>query len=154
MLTIMTAPPRHPTFVLRQAYLAMRKAMDESLQAFDLTAAHFEVLQMLIVEDCQEHRVLQERLGISSPTLSNILDSMAQRGMIVRTSNASDARVKNICMGDAAAALHDSAAFRMEGERFTEHMLAGFSPREREQFLRALERVADNLNAPPAQAKR
>jgi DNA-binding MarR family transcriptional regulator len=150
----MTSPPRHPTFVLRLAYLAMRKAMDKSLQAFGLTAAHFEVLQMLIVEDCQEHRALQEKLGISSPTLSNILDSMAQRGMIVREPNATDARVKNICMGDATTALHDSAAFRAEGERFAEWMLAGFSPRERAQFLRALERVADNLSTPPDQTQR
>lgn len=135
----------HPTFELRRAYLAMRKAMDEALQPFGLTAAHFEVLQLLLHEDCQEHRLLQERLHISSPTLSNILDSMEGRGLIERRVSGQDARVKEICMASRSRSLHDSRELGVAGEQFSDRMFKGFTRQERAQFLKALDKIATNL---------
>jgi DNA-binding MarR family transcriptional regulator len=137
----------HPTFELRRAYLSMRKAMDETLRPFGLTAAHFEVLQLLILDDCSEHRVLQERLGVSSPTLSNILDSMESRGLIARQVSDADARVKEICMSDRARALHDSREFGAAGNAFADQMFIGFTRQERAAFLDSLDKIARNLES-------
>lgn len=135
--------PPNPLFWLKRAYLSTRKYLDDSLQEDGLTAAQLEVLMYLWEEDGMEHRVLQEHLGVSSPTLTSVLDVMVQRSYVQRRISAEDARVKQVFLTAKGDALrHEMQSL---GQRFIKDMMAGFSEGEAALFLEWLQQVARNM---------
>lgn len=143
MLTTMS----HPTLELKKAYLALRRALDHTVRAFGLTSAHFDVLQLLMHDDGLEHRELQRRLAISSPTLTNIIDVLEREGHVERRSNVSDARVKTIHMTAKARQLCSSEPFCRAGEGLVETMFNGLNEAEIKRFMATLKHVERNLDA-------
>lgn len=135
--------PPNPVFWLKRAYLSTRKHLDDTLQKDGLTAAQLEVLMYLWEEDGMEHRVLQENLRVSSPTLTSILDVMQQRGYIVRRVSTEDSRVKQVFLTEKGHAL--SQEMQSSGQRFIKEMMYGFSDAEATLFLEWLQRVARNM---------
>ena len=135
--------PPNPVFWLKRAYLSTRKHLDDTLQKDGLTAAQLEVLMYLWEEDGMEHRVLQEHLGVSSPTLTSVLDVMVQRGYVQRRASAEDSRVKQVFLTTKGHAL--SQEQQSSGQRFIREMMAGFSEGEATLFLEWLQRVARNM---------
>lgn len=121
----------------------MRKCMEESLQPIGLTAAQFDVMQQLLHEDGLEHRVLQDRLNVASPTLTNIIDGMVERGLVERRMSPEDARVKQLFLTAKAHDLHDQ--LREAGEQFVARMFTGFSRNEVGLFLDWLDRINQNM---------
>lgn len=121
----------------------MRKSMDEALRPIELTSAHFDVIQQLLHEDGLEHRVLQECLAITSPTLTNIIDGMVARGLVERRMSPDDARVKQLFLTPKAHELHEQ--LRVSGDQFVATMFAGFSQHEAGMFLDWLDRVTANM---------
>lgn len=124
--------------------------MDEVLQPLGLTAAQFDIFQQLLHEDGLEHRVMQERLGVTSPTLTNIIDVMVERGLVERRISPVDARVKLLFLTPKAHDLHGELG--VAGEAFVQTMFAGFSRSETALFMDWLERVTRNFEAPDLQA--
>ena len=142
----------HPSFQVKRAYLAMRKCMDEALQPMGLTAAQFEIIQVLLQQEGGlEHRLLQEQLGISSPTLTNSLDGMIERGLVNRAISLEDARVKQISLTNKAYQLHDELIGK--GQDFTDAMFKGFSPHEIGLFLQWLDKLAINMDHNPCEER-
>jgi DNA-binding MarR family transcriptional regulator len=137
--------PPNPLFWLKRAYLSTRKHLEESLQEDYLTAAQLEVLMYLWEEDGMEHRVLQEHLGVSSPTLTSIIDVMVQRGYVERRTSPEDARVKQVFLTEKGRSLSQSPERRAAGQRFINEMMAGFSAGEAALFVEWLQRVARNM---------
>jgi DNA-binding MarR family transcriptional regulator len=134
-----------PVFWLRRVYLATRKALDEVMLAHDLTGAQFEVLRHLWQEDGLEQRVLQERLGLTSPTLTGIVDGLAKQRHVERRVSAEDARVKQLFLTEQGRAIGD-----MIGDCFGqvhERLLAGFSTSEIALLSDWLRRMGQNMGA-------
>ena len=136
----------HPTLELKRAYLAMRRAVEQTVKQFNVTSAQFDVLQFLLHDDGMEHRELQRRLLVTSPTLTNILDGMVREGHVVRHADPQDGRVKRLYLGKSARALCSSKKFCDAGDALVERMFKGFTARERNDFLRALRRIEHNLD--------
>lgn len=136
----------HPTLELKRAYLAMRRAVEQTVKQFNVTSAQFDVLQFLLHGDGMEHRELQRRLLVTSPTLTNILDGMVREGHVVRHADPHDGRVKRLYLGDSARKLCASKKFCDAGDALVERMFKGFTDRERNDFLRALHRIENNLD--------
>ena len=136
----------HPTLALKRAYLALRRAVEQAVKPFDVTGAQFDVLQFLLHGDGMEHRELQRKLSVTSPTLTNILDGMVKEGHVVRHADPHDGRVKRLYLGQAARKLVSSQAFCDAGDALVARMFQGFSDKERTEFLRALSRVESNLD--------
>jgi DNA-binding MarR family transcriptional regulator len=136
----------HPTLRLKRAYLAMRRAVDEAIRPFGYSAAQFDVIQLLLHQDDQDHRQLQEQLAMTSPTLTNILDGMVRDGMVERSIDAGDARRRRIRLGAAARATCASPAFSAAGNAVVDRMFKGFSDQERAQLLAFLDRAVANLD--------
>lgn len=137
----------HPTLELKKAYLSLRRALDYAVRSFGLTSAQFEVLQLLMHNDGLEHRELQRRLAIASPTLSNIIDVLQRDGLVDRRVDPGDARTKTLHLSQRARALCSSDEFCSAGESLVKQMFAGFSAKQREEFMTALKRVELNLEA-------
>jgi MarR family transcriptional regulator, transcriptional regulator for hemolysin len=135
--------PPNPVFWLKRAYLSTRKHLDDSLQKDGLTAAQLEVLMYLWEENGMEHRVLQEHLGVSSPTLTSVIDVMVQRGYVERRTSAEDSRVKQLFLTEKGQSL--SQERQSSGQRFIKEMMSGFSEGESILFIEWLQRVARNM---------
>jgi DNA-binding MarR family transcriptional regulator len=132
----------NPIFWLRRASLAMRKAVDEELQTHGLTGAQFEVLRQLWQHDQLELRSLQQRLGITSPTLTGIVDGLVGRGLVERRLSLEDARVKQLCLTPQGQSMNERicAAIGQVNAR----LLAGFSPAEAALLKDWLRRIVVN----------
>lgn len=136
----------HPTLRFKRAYLALRRAVDEAIKPFGFTAAQFDVIQLLLHERELEHRQLQERLAMTSPTLTNILDGMERQGFVDRTVDTEDGRVKKISLGTATQTICQSRNFKVAGDALVSQMFKGLNSSEREQFLKLLDRIEANLS--------
>lgn len=137
----------HPTLDFKRAYLAMRRSLEQTLKPFHVTGAQFDVVQLLLHDGALEHRDLQRRLAIASPTLTNIIDGMEREGHVVRKSDTGDARVKTIHLSSKARRLCSSDEFCDAGDALVERMFAGFTAAERREFTRYLKRIETNLDA-------
>lgn len=136
----------HPTLDFKRAYLAMRRALEQTIKPFDFSVAQFDVLQILLHHDGLEHGELQRRLAIASPTLSKILDRMERDGHLERRPDPSDGRVRRLYLGNRARALCSSKAFCDAGDDLVDTMFRGFSNEERQTFSRLLKRIELNLD--------
>lgn len=132
-----------PVFWLRRASLALRKAHEEEMHAHGLTGAQFEVLRHLWQHDGLEQRALQEWLGVTSPTLTGIVDGMVARGLIDRRLSREDARVKLLFLTDAGLALQQQVGAAMQQVQV--RLLAGFSASEAAMLQEWLRRIALNM---------
>ncbi|WP_423141790.1 MarR family winged helix-turn-helix transcriptional regulator [Parablastomonas sp. CN1-191] len=136
----------HPTLELKKAYLALRHALDRTVRRFNLTSAQFDVLQLLMHNaEGLQHRELQRRLAIASPTLTNIVDILEREGHVERRALATDARTKTIHLSAKARLLCASDEFCEAGDALVEQMFAGFSQDERQFFTTMLKKVERNL---------
>lgn len=132
-----------PIFWLKRAYLSSRKYLDEYLQGYGLTAAQLDVLMYLWHDDGMEHRELMERLGVSSPSLTSVIDVMVERGYVERRMSSDDARVKQIFL--TARGWELSSELGESATRFNVQMLEGFSSTEALLFVDWLKKVARNM---------
>jgi DNA-binding MarR family transcriptional regulator len=121
---------------------AMRKAVDEELHTHGLTGAQFEVLRQLWEHDRLELRSLQERLGITSPTLTGIVDGLVGRGLVERQVIPEDARVKQLCLTSHGQSLNVQICDAIEQAHA--RLLAGFSSAEATLLKDWLQRIVAN----------
>lgn len=135
----------HPILNFKRAYLAMRRALEQTIKPFDFSVAQFDVLQILMHDDGLEHRELQKRLAVASPTLTNVLDRMERDGHVQRRADGTDGRIKCIYLGDQARTLCWSDEFCQAGDKLVESMFHGFSDDEKHLFNRMLARIEKNL---------
>jgi DNA-binding MarR family transcriptional regulator len=132
-----------PVRYLKRTYLLMRKSLDERLSAYQLTTSQFEILGYLYAEPPVEQQLLQQRSGVTSATLTGLLDKLEQRGYIVRALSAADGRAKVVALTPAGNELF--AQLIDVFHEFEQAMLKGFSLSERALFTDWLQRIALNL---------
>jgi DNA-binding MarR family transcriptional regulator len=132
-----------PVRYLKRTYLLMRKSLDERLSAYQLTTSQFEILGYLYAEPPVAQQILQQRSGVTSATLTGLLDTLEQRGYIVRTPSAADGRAKVVALTPGGNELF--AQLIDVFQEFEQAMLKGFSPSERALFTDWLQRIALNL---------
>lgn len=130
-------------FWLKRAYLSARKALDQALQGYGLTGSQFELLRHVLDEDGIEQRALQQRLHISSPSITGLVDALVSRGLVRRGVDADDARVKRLFITSAGRELGEDVHRRAAG--IEAQMLAHFSPAEQALVKEFLARMVANL---------
>jgi MarR family transcriptional regulator for hemolysin len=134
----------HVVFWLKHAHLGVRKLLDETLAEYGLSAAQMEVLGPIACSSNGiEHRALLDLLGVTSPTLTNLVDGLVERGLIERRIGSEDARVKLLHVTRKGQKLWE----KLDGlaETFTERLLSGFSPGEVALLTELLKRLAQNV---------
>ena len=133
-------------FWLRQAYLVQRRVLDEVLAEHGLSAALLDILWPLWDHDGIEQRELQEIAGVTSPTLTRLLDGLVERHLIERRPHSEDARAKLIFLTDEGYALRTTLG--ATSAQFMTRALAGFSQPETQLLREWLRRIATNLSSP------
>jgi DNA-binding MarR family transcriptional regulator len=130
-------------FALKRAFQATRKAMDEQLTPFGTTWAQLDVLIFLLRNGRSEQRKLQAALGITSATLTRMVDGMVERDLLERQPSNEDARVNWIVPSKKGLALCET--LKKQEKSFLEEVFKGFSGSEVALLTDWLTRVADNM---------
>lgn len=135
---------RAAIFALKRANQATRNVMDERLATYGLTSAQLDILLYLEMRGDSAQRDLQVALGITSATLTRILDGMVARGFVERQASDTDARAKLITITAAADEL--LCQLQEEEERiFLARFAAGFDEQEIQTLTIWLQRLAVNM---------
>lgn len=130
--------------LFKRIHLGTRKAFDEAFAEYGLTGPQAEMIRHICHQEGIEQRTLQDRLGITSPTLTGIIDGLVERDMVERRVSPEDARVKQLfmtCKGRALGNHLPNTLARVEAR-----LLEGFSLSERALLQDWLTRLAANLN--------
>ncbi len=130
-------------FALKRAYQATRKVMDEQLAQFGTTSSQLDVLIYLLKNGRTEQRKLQSALGVTSATLTRMVDIMVKHNLIERQASAEDARVNWISLLKNGLTLCHTLKQREAG--YLEQIFKGFSKSEVALLTDWLERVANNM---------
>jgi MarR family transcriptional regulator for hemolysin len=128
---------------MKRTQLAIRRRMDDQMAQYGLTAAQGEILGPVAHSlDGIAHKELAEWLGVSSPTLSNLVDTLIGKGLVERRVSPDDARVKRIYATEAGRTLMMEIV-REAGQKMDE-LLDGFNPQELAHLTDYLQRIARN----------
>lgn len=133
----------NPILTLKRAYLSTRKALDDALLPYHLTAAQLDILLYLWEHDGLEQRALQDCLGITSGTLTGLVDSLSSAGYVERRLNPDDARVKQLFLMEKGQTLRNE--LEDMAKAFFGKFFAGFSQTEASLLREWLERLAKNM---------
>lgn len=110
----------------------------------DLTPRQFEVLRAISHSDEPSQTVLVEMTGIDRSTLADIVRRLVDRGLVTRKRTRHDARMYALRLsekGDAAIRAAMPAV-----EQTDEALLSSLPQRDRETFLKGLERVVEEFS--------
>ncbi len=106
-MTATLADPAVADIAGRLRIAAGRLAREATTHAEGITPSRLAAMSVL--DRCGPLRVgaLAEKVGISAPTVSRLVDCLAERGLVVRTADPDDHRAIRISLSPAgAAALH------------------------------------------------
>jgi DNA-binding MarR family transcriptional regulator len=138
--------------LIKRVHLAVRRAYDNAFAAYGLTGPQANVLRLVWQRRGIEQRELQEQLGVTSPTLTGIVDGLVERELVERRLSPEDARVKLLLLTERGRAVSEELATLIP--RLEQQLIAGFSSSEQALFRDWLERVACNLDALTERAER
>lgn len=108
-----------------------------------LTPRQFEVLRAVSLSDEPSQTQLVEMTGIDRSTLADIVRRLVDRGLVMRKRTRHDARMYALRLSEKGQATIREAepAVSMTDER----LLSTLPPRERENFIKGLERMIEQL---------
>jgi len=128
---------------LKRTYIIMRKELDVRLSTFNLTTSQFEILGYLAQSGGLEQQKLQHHSGITSATLTGILDKLEARSYISRKPSHTDGRANVVTLTQQGNEVFGKLVDLIL--EFENEMLKGFTQAERELLGQWLQRVARNL---------
>lgn len=129
---------------LRAATAHMERTMARALEPFGITAAQYELLQVIQVRagqggGCSE---LGRHLAAPGPDITRMLDRLDSAGLVSRNRDTTDRRVVHTALTDKATELLESVATAAsEAEQL---IFAGLSDPERLQLTALLRRIRQN----------
>lgn len=86
---------------------------------------------------------LEEAFTIRKSTVSRLLDSLEQKGIVKRLPVSGDARLKRLVIADEA--LENHTRMMKKAAEMENRMLEGVTEEERETFFRVIDKIKDNL---------
>jgi DNA-binding MarR family transcriptional regulator len=96
-------------YLLRQAQLSLRRAIDAALRGLGLTTPQFSVLSVLEAEPGLSGAELARASMLTAQTMNGILIALERAGHIVRNPDPRDRRALQVRLTDPGRALLDQA---------------------------------------------
>jgi DNA-binding MarR family transcriptional regulator len=140
-----TEPKQVPGFILERTARRMKQFFQQQLLAreADLTIDQWVVLQQLHTQDGQYPYQLAAATFEDRPTMTRILDLLADKGFVQRQTDPADRRRYRISL--TAAGREQIARFLPLMESLRESAWAALTPAEVGQLVELLERVFASL---------
>jgi MarR family transcriptional regulator, organic hydroperoxide resistance regulator len=134
-------------YLIRLAYLALRRLLQKDLAAHQVTIGVWYYLWALWEKDGLNQRELSERTGIKEANTTVVLRMMERDGLVRRARSTSDRRNFKIFITAKGRRLKDEIAHC--GVRGNLTAMAGFSQQEVKQIQALLKRMIRNVETAP-----
>ena len=123
----------------------LSRAMSKHLSEFELTISQHSVLACLKAnaKEGLALNALGELLSLSSPNITNVVDRLEEKGLVVRTDHGSDRRVKIIRLTPKGEEL-EGRVFDVHGQRI-ESMLDHLRGQDLEEVIGLLRKLRQGL---------
>lgn len=129
---------------IRKVVRDMTNIHDEKLMKYDLTSSQVSVLCQLWHKDGLTQKEIQESLNLKAASVSGLVDTLTSKGVIVRTQDPEDARVKRLYLTEKGENLrHLSFEAIKEIESILTH---GFSEDEKLIFISWMKKIYNNIH--------
>lgn len=116
-----------------------------NIGASDLTPRQYEVLRAISLTEEPSQTQLVEMTGIDRSTLADIVRRLVDRGLVMRKRTRHDARMYALRLSDkGTATIRDAAPAVSQTD---ERLLSALPVRERDAFIKGLERMIEELSA-------
>ena len=132
---------------LKHLHFYTDQAITEAVSAMDLTAAQGHILSYL------SHRTqppcpkdIEDAFHLSHPTVSGLLQRLEKKEFITIRPDAEDRRCKRIYLLPKGEACHQQIHAIID--RTEDSLVQGFTPEERSELLRLLDKAAANIRTP------
>lgn len=143
------------TLLFRLAYLTRRwrQVLDTEFQSSGLTDATWRpLLHLHLRGDGMRQKDLAASIGIEGPSLVRLIDTLASKGLILRSEDSTDRRAKLLCLtpeGRLIVSQIRETVARLEGE-----LLSPFSDSEIELFGQFVIRLESTVTDMREKSKR
>ena len=122
-----------------------QKLMDRKLRQYDVSPMQCRTLTYLHeAEGPVNQKQLERHLMVKPSTVNGIVDRLEEKGMVKRTTSASDGRCRILALTPQGMQFYDK--FTAIVREVNDRLEKGFSPEEVRLLTSLLLRVADNLS--------
>jgi DNA-binding MarR family transcriptional regulator len=132
-------------YVVRRAYRAFTRALEQRLAAHDVSISMWFFLRLLWLENGKTQKALSEELGLSQPTTVAAIDNLEKRGFVERRRNTVDRRRSNVYLTTTGRALE--TALVPYAKEVNDIALGTLSLRDQKLARQLLLRMIDSLDA-------
>jgi DNA-binding MarR family transcriptional regulator len=133
--------------LLRRAHMAFSREFRDRLAVEGATFGEFIHLERLWAEDGLSQTELSRRVGIETASSTAVLDTLEKRGYIRRERNSADRRTIIVFVTPAGAKLKPKLLACAKATNIRARR--GMSQYNILAFFSLVQRIADNLEAPP-----
>lgn len=139
--------PRRLAILLRRAWYGLNQGFRDRIDRVGITPHQFSILRWLSESPPEgvSQRALADLLATDPNTVSSTLARMETSGLILRVPHESDRRASRVRLRPAGRAAYEKG--RPLALAHQERILNALPPERRDDFLRALEIVADACTA-------
>ncbi|HVY15823.1 MAG TPA: MarR family winged helix-turn-helix transcriptional regulator [Rhodopila sp.] len=133
-----------PGFLIRRLHQIHQAMFAEECAAFNVTPVQFSIMSVAAAQPGLDQARLGNEVGVDRTTLANVVARLEARALLVRTSGATDRRVKHVSLTPEGLDLLS----RIEAPARRAHVrtIEALPDDEREAFLRALARLVEAGN--------
>ncbi len=124
---------------LKLTMSTLQHLMDIRLQNYSLTRSQTEILMLIELENGIEHRLLLEKLRVTSPTLTSFLNELERRELLYRQVSETDARVRLLYLTSKGEDM--AQKLRQEALEVLQEVFEDFSSQEVETLSELLDRI-------------
>ena len=136
--------------LLRILHWCTDQAMTSALEKMDLTASQGHIMGFLSRQPAPPcPRDIEEAFHLSHPTVSGLLSRLEQKGFIQLQTDPADRRCKRIYICQKGHECHQTMHQTILSTEAC--LVQDFTPEEKEQFARLLQRAIANMGAAPCQ---
>lgn len=137
-------PNESPGYLIRDANLAVGKALRRRLAAYGMTLGQYYFMRTLWIEEGLSQRELSRRVGTTEPTTASVLRLLEKNGLVRRVRNRRDRRTINIYPTAKGRKLKDELLGL--AIRINEIATSGFSEADMATLKRLVRAMKQNLD--------
>lgn len=129
---------------IRGTFRALETVLSRTLNGLGVRYSHFQVLNILWLEDGQTQRSIARASYITDSSLAQVLNEMVSQGLVERKRSMEDGRKRLITLTPRGAALEDHIMPTMRG--VMDIALDGLSHKDISRLISTNIKIRENLN--------
>ena len=135
---------RQPGFLIRRLHQIHSAPFAEESSGLDITPPQYGVLSVIAAQPGLDQSAIAEEIGVDRATLASVVARLEAAGFVRRTVSKTDRRQKLLTLTPRGRTI----LTRMQDpvQRAQERILEPLAPKDREHFLRLLNRLVDGGN--------